>query len=104
MGGWIDRWIDGWMGGWMDGGVAVLKILPLGFYQKQKRDDSRMSERFASYEQATSKFRKFSILPFESVRTDKIVSVRPGMLSHTVAAALKINENRSFSYFHQSCG
>lgn len=64
--------MDGWMDRWWRGGI---KNPAAEFYQKQKRDDSRMSERFASYERATSKFRKFSIFPFESVRTDKIVSL-----------------------------
>lgn len=55
------------------GGAAGIKNP--GLYQKQKRDDSRMSERFASYERAHVKVQKIlDIFAFESARTDKIVS------------------------------
>jgi len=39
----VDGTVDGWMDGWRHGGI---KNPAGGLYQKQKRDDSRMSERF----------------------------------------------------------
>lgn len=82
--------------------VAARRVLKIRSFIKSKRgDDSRMSERFASYERVTSKFRKFlDIFAFEICeKRIKSFRLKRYISSRETHGCIKKRGNRSFSYF-----